>query len=167
MDKICLTLYKMSFKTLSTLHPIMCRYGPATDRNVQIDDAELQVMFSNVYEEANVNYNNTNGTFTAQVKGAYFFDLMLCAEQQSGVDNTRITFGFDIKKGAAAVQRRETYACGELPTSGQALQYGFKQIVTLGVGDTVRLRVYGNGGGAQIYRAVTSHYNVFLISAYT
>jgi len=167
MDKIYLTLYKMSFKTLSTLHPIMCRSGPSAGRNVQISDAELQVMFSNVYEEANVNYNNTNGTFTAQVKGAYFFDLMLCAENQSGGDNTRITFGFDIKKGAAAVQRRETYACGELGGTGQTMQYVFKQIVTLGVGDWVQIRIYGNGGGNQIYNPNTCHYNVFLISAFT
>jgi len=157
----------MSFKTLSTLHPIMCRSGPASGRNVLINDDELQVMFSNVYEEVNVHYNNTNGTFTAQVKGAYFFDLMLYAENQSAGGNTRITFGFDIKKGAATVQRRETYACGELGGNGQGVQYGFKQIVTLGVGDWVQLRIYGNGGGAQIYNPYSCHYNVFLISAFS
>lgn len=149
------------------MYPYMCRCGPATTQTVVFSDIDIQTMFTTTYEEANVNFDASNGTFTAQVRGVYYFDLMLQCKNQSASDTSFLTFGYDIYKGTASVERRDTRASPESTTTGQAYQFGFKTIVTLDVGDRVQLRVYQNGGGAQDYSEKTSHYNVFLISAFT
>ena len=158
----------MSYKTLSTLYPYMCRCGPETAKNDDVfTNDDIQTMFTTTYEEANVNFDNSNGTFTAQVRGVYYFDLMLQCRNQSDSDGSILKFGYDIYKGTSSVEKRETFASPESTTTGQASQFGLKTIVTLDVGDRVQLRVYQEGGGAQDYAAKTSYYNVFLISAFT
>ena len=103
----------MSYKTLSTLYPYMCRCGPETLETVSLTNDFLQQMFTTTYEEANVNFDDSNGTFTAQVRGVYYFDLMLQCRNQSASDNSFLTFGYDIYKGTASAERRDTRASPE------------------------------------------------------
>ena len=88
----------------------MCRCGPETLETVSLTNDFLQQMFTTTYEEANVNFDASNGVFTAQV---YYFDLMLQCRNQSGSDNSFLKFGYDIYKGTSSVEKRETFASPE------------------------------------------------------
>lgn len=156
----------MSYKQSQSAYPYFLYSGGGTGTtNITAALANNTTFFNtNTLESGTTGF--TNGTFTAPMKGLYFFRIVLnCINNNSAADDSG-TWGFRITRSGTPENRIITDNPGNKSTANVEYVTQFSTIAYLNAGDTVRGYSI-DFADVEIYLTNQNYFMGYLIAAFS
>jgi hypothetical protein len=132
----------MSYITKRSLYPFFSYRGPSSDFTFILTDINTSgayIFNSSIEQNELTGFNTANGTFTAPIKGLYYFNTHLCIINNNANSNDQGEWGYTIIKGGVTTTRYITDNPDYKSETGVEYNTRFSITCTLNVGDTVKV----------------------------